>query len=414
MLTDNKRFTKDLTKTVGQKPKKYFKKYRKPALGLPNLFEEQINSYNWLVKEGVKEVFDEFASIEDYSGKKFELQLGELIFDEPKMTSKDARDNKWTYETSLKVRAKLINKTLGTEKEQDIFLTDFPVMTKHGTFIINGVERVIVPQLARSYGVLFTTNIIKGRVLFGSKIIPARGAWIEFETDQDDIVYVRIDRNRKFPATTFLRTVGASSDEDILKLFKGNDKATEAIKKTLEKDPIKEVDEAYLDVYRRLRDGDLATLENAREFVDSILSEERYDLSEVGRFKFNNRFGLPTDKKALKNQTIDKEDLGIIIGHIIDLNHTPDAMEDDIDHLGSRRIRFVGELLQQKVRVGLAQMKRNIQNRMSTIDTSTGLPTNFITPRPLQARIKEFFTTNNSCYRKTCWQNWNIYEPFQH
>lgn len=392
--TKNPRFTKDLTTTVGQKPKKYFAKYRKPQLELPNLFEGQINSFNELVKGGLREVFDEFASIEDYSGKKFELNFGELIFDEPKMTSKQARENKLTYEASLKVRAKLVNKTMGSSKEQDIFLTDFPVMTKHGTFIINGVERVIVPQLARSYGVLFTTNIIKGRVLFGSKIIPARGAWIEFETDADDIVYVRIDRNRKFPATTFLRTIGASTDEQILALFKGNEKATEAIKKTLEKDSITEVDAAYLDVYKRLRDGDLATLDNAREFIDSILSEERYDLSEVGRFKFNNRFGLGTSKKDLDKRTIDKNDIGLIIGHIIELNHTPDAMEDDIDHLGSRRVRFVGELLQQKVRTGLTQMKRNIQNRMSTIDTSTALPTNFVTPRPLQARIKEFFTTN--------------------
>ncbi|HMP85585.1 MAG TPA: DNA-directed RNA polymerase subunit beta, partial [Candidatus Paceibacterota bacterium] len=388
------KIVKDDGLTVGQREKKYFSKYKKPALELPNLFEGQIESFNALLKDGLKEVFKEFSSIEDYTGKKYELQFGDLIFEDPKLSSKESRFNHLTYEAILKVRAKLINKVLGTQKEQDIFLTEFPIMTRHGTFIINGVERVIVPQLARSYGVLFTTNLIRGRILFGSKIIPSRGAWIEFETDQDNVVYVRIDRNRKFLATTFLRVLGAHTDSDILNLFKGKEKAIDGIKKTLAKDSVKEVDVAYLDVYKRLRDGDLINLENAREFVDSILSEERYDLSEVGRFKFNNRFGLPTDKKALQKKNIDKEDIAIIISHIVELNHNPDALADDIDHLGSRRVRFVGELLQQKVRVGLAQMKRNIQNRMSTIDNSNTLPANFVTARPLQARIKEFFTTN--------------------
>jgi DNA-directed RNA polymerase subunit beta len=388
------KFAKDELKTVGQREKKHFKKYRKPPVDLPNLFEGQVESFNWLIKDGLKDVFNEFSSTSDYSGKKFELKLGELIFEKPKLTSREARFNHLTYEASLKVRATLVNKALGTTKEQDIFLSEFPIMTRHGTFIINGVERVIVPQLARSYGVLFTTNLIRGRILFGAKIIPSRGAWIEFETDADNVVYVRVDRNRKFPATTLLRVLGASTDEAILKLFKGHDFAIDALKKTLAKDPVKELEHAYLDIYKRLRDGDLATLENAREFVDSILSVERYDLSEVGRFKFNNRFGLPTDKKSLQKRIIDQDDLALIINHIVELNHNPDAIEDDIDHLGSRRVRFVGELLQQKVRTGLAQLRRNIQNRMSTIDTSTTLPTNFITPRPLQARIKEFFTTN--------------------
>ena len=389
------KFAKNIEeKTIGQRKKKYFSKYRRSVLALPNLFEEQIKSFNAFIQSGLKEVFEEFKEINDYSGKKFTLQYGELVFDKPKMSSWEARKSKLSYEAPLKVRTKLINKTFGTDKEQDIFLVDFPIMTQHGTFIINGVERVIVPQLARSYGVIFTKKIVKDRALFGSKIIPIRGAWIEFETDADDVIYIRIDRNRKFPVTTFLRTLGVSDDKAILALFKGDKKTTEAIKKTLEKDSIKEVDEAFVDIYKRLRDGDLATLENAREFIDSILSEERYDLSEVGRFKFNNRFELPVTKKALQKKVIDLDDITRIISHIIELNHTTDAVEDDIDHLGSRRVRFVGELLQQKVRTGLAQMRRNIQNRMSTIDTTTSLPTNFITPRPLQARVKEFFTTN--------------------
>jgi DNA-directed RNA polymerase subunit beta len=379
--------------TVGMREKKTFGNYRKPFIDLPDLVEGQTNSFEWLIKEGIKEVFDEFSPIQDYSEKKFDLEFTDFEIEKPKYDEKYAKANKLTYEAPLKVTTKLKNKTLGTDKTQEIFMADFPMMTRNGTFIINGVERVIVPQLARSFGVLFNTNLIKGRKYFGSKIIPSRGAWIELETDPDDVVYIRIDKNRKFPITTFLRVIGAETDGDIKALFKSKE-AQEAMKKTLEKDEILDVDSAYLDIYKRLRDGDLATLENAKEFVDSILSEERYDFSKVGRYKFNNRFGLPTTDKALENKTVSLDDFKIIIEHMISLNHTQGAEEDDIDHLGSRRVRFVGELLQQKIRTGMAQMKRNIQNRMSTIDSDTSLPANFISPRPLQARIKEFFTTN--------------------
>ncbi len=380
--------------SVGQRPKKYFSRFSKPAIELPDLFEGQTKSFEWLVKDGIKQVFQEYGSIKDYSEKKFELKFLDFVFEKPKYDDKHAKKQNLTYEAALKVTTKLINKTLGTEKEQEIFLSDFPMMTKYGTFIINGVERVIVPQLARSYGIIFTSQILKGHNLFGAKVIPSRGAWIELETDVEDIVYIRVDKNRKFPVTSFLRVMGAHSDEQILSLFKKNEKAKLAIQKTLEKDSVKTVEDAYLDVYKRLRDGDLATLENAREFVDSVLREDRYDLSEVGRFKFNSRFSLPTDKKSLAIRTITLDDMAVMINHMIHLNHTPGAEADDIDHLGSRRVRFVGELLQQKIRTGMAQMKRNIQNRMSTIDTDTSLPINLITPRPLQARIKEFFTTN--------------------
>ena len=380
--------------SVGHWKKKYFKKYKKPAIDLPNLFEGQINSFKWLIDEGVKEIFDEFSPIEDYSGKKFDLEFVDYKFDKPNMTPEQARENHLTYDAPLKVTAKLVNKTLGKDKEQEIFMSDFPMMTQHGTFIINGVERVIVPQLARSYGAIFTANLIKGRKYFGAKIIPARGAWVEFETDADDIIYVRIDKNRKFPATGLFRILGAKTDKDIIKLFKGNEYAQKGIELTLAKDDAKDINAAYLDIYKRLRDGDLATLENAKEFVDSIFDKERYDFSKVGRYKFNNRFGLPTTEKALEKKTIDLDDIVLIVDHMVKMNHTPGSTEDDIDHLGSRRVRFVGELIQQKIRTGMAQMKRNIQNRMSTIDSDAMLPVNFITPRPLQARIKEFFTTN--------------------
>jgi DNA-directed RNA polymerase subunit beta len=379
---------------VGARKKKYFKNYKQPLLELPDLFDGQVQSFKWLLTDGIKDVLKEFSPVSDYSGKKFEMDFVDFEIEEPKYNDKYARENKLTYEAPIKFKIKLVNKTLGSEKEQEIFMADFPLMTRHGTFIINGIERVVVPQLARSFGVIFTSNLIRGRSYFGAKIIPARGAWIEFETDANDFVYVRIDKNRKFYATTFLRVLGAHTDEQILEIFKDNEKALEGIKKTLKRDEVKSVDAAYLDIYKRLRDGDLVTLDNAKEFVNSIINEERYDFSKVGRFKFNNRFGLATDAKALANKLITLEDIAVIIKHAIELNHTSHAQADDVDHMGSRRVRFVGEMLQQKIRTGMTQMKRNIQNRMSTIETDTVLPMNFISPRPLQARIKEFFTTN--------------------
>jgi DNA-directed RNA polymerase subunit beta len=379
---------------VGKRQKKYFSKYKKPEVDLPNLFEGQTKSFKWLMEEGVQEILDEFSPIEDYSGKKFNMEFISFEMEEPKYDEKYAKANKLTYEAPIKFRVKLNNKTIASEKEQEIFMADFPMMTKHGTFIINGIERVVVPQLARSFGVIFTANNIKGRDYFGAKIIPARGAWIEFESDQNGILYVRIDKNRKFHATILLRVLGVETNEKIKNLFKGDKEALAMIERTLEKDDTKTADDAYIDMYKRLRDGDLANVENAREFIDSILEEERYDFSKVGRFKFNNRFKLPTDEKSLAKRTLGLEDFRIIISHIATLNSTLHAEPDDIDHMASRRVRYVGEMLQQKVRTGMTQIKRNIQNRMSTIETDTTLPINFISPRPLQARIKEFFTTN--------------------
>ena len=208
----------DLKLSVGQRDKKYFSKYRKPILEMPNLFDGQLSSFEWLLKDGIKEVFSEFASIKDYSEKKFELKFVDFVIDPPKLDDRQAKNNKLTYEAQLKVTAKLLNKALGTEKQQEIFLADFPLMTNRGTFIINGVERVVVPQLARLYGILFNSQLLKGHRVFGAKIIPARGAWIELESDLENIIYARVDRNRKFPVTTLLRILGAHTDEQILKL----------------------------------------------------------------------------------------------------------------------------------------------------------------------------------------------------
>ncbi len=361
---------------------------------MPNLVVSQVESFKWLVEKGLKEVFEEFTSIKDFSEKKFQLDFVSFELAEPKLNEYEAKDRKLSYEAPLKVRVKLKNHIMKTEKEQEIFMADLPLMTDHGTFIISGIERVIVPQLARSTGVSFTSQELKGKKTFGAKIIPGRGAWIEIETDADGTMFVRIDRKRKFPVTTLLRAHGVETNDKIKALFSGMPEAMPFLDKTLAKDHTTNLDEAAIEIHRRLRDGDMASAENAREFVQSIFDKERYDLSRVGRFRFNNRFGIKETAKEIERRTLSLQDLVLIISHIVHLNVTPGSQPDDIDHLGSRRVRFVGELFQQKIRVGMAQIKRNIQNRMSTIDTDVTLPVQFISPKPLQARIKEFFTTN--------------------
>ncbi len=380
--------------TNGARPKKYFERFRKPLTQMPNLVVSQVESFKWLIEKGLKEVFDEFSSIKDFSEKKFTLDFVSFELAEAKINEYEAKEKKLSYEAPLKVKVRLKNHIMGTEKEQEIFMADLPLMTNHGTFVISGIERVIVPQLARSTGVSFTVQELKGKRTFGAKIIPGRGAWIEIETDLDGAMYVRIDRKRKFPVTTLLRILGPATNDKIHALFAGKPEAKHFIEKTLLKDHTTTVDEAAIEIHRRLRDGDLASAENALEFVKSIFEKERYDLSRVGRFRFNNRFGGKESAKEMDRRTLSLDDLVTILSHLIELNVTPGAKEDDIDHLGSRRVRFVGELFQQKIRVGMAQIKRNIQNRMSTIDTDVTLPVQFISPKPLQARIKEFFTTN--------------------
>jgi len=281
-------------------------------------------------------------------------------------------------------------------------MSEIPLMTQHGTFIINGVERVIVPQLARSFGVFFTESENKGKKYFGAKIIPARGVWIEIESESDGAIYVRIDKKRKFPVTALLRVMGYDTNETILKAFSVKNELNsnletickETIEISLAKDLAKNLEDSYIEIYKRLRDGDMATSENAKEFINSLFTSERYDLSPVGRYRFNKRFDKKLNEEELTRRTLSKEDLMTVITNIIVLNNTVGAKSDDIDHLGQRRVRFVGEMLQQKVRTGMMQIKRNIQDRMSIIDIDTAMPIHIINQRPLQARIKEFFTTN--------------------
>ena len=324
--------------TTGQMEKKVFSRYAAPRVELPDLIEPQRLSYDWLVKEGIKEILKEYSPISDYSEKKFELSFKKYEVGKPKMTPEEAWANKRTYEAPMKVTVHVKNKVIGVDKEQDIFFTDIPMMTDQGTFIINGVERVVIPQLARSYGIFFVMNEQKGKHFFGAKVIPARGAWVEVESDIDGAAYVRIDRKRKFPITSLLRLFGVETDAEILKLADRahaltgmnkdlRDKTREALhamlQTTLEKDTAKTSEAAAVEVYKRQRDGDLVTPDAAREFIKSIFDPARYDLSEIGRHHFNDRFGLSVDKTADAQRTLGLEDMITILMHITELNLTP-------------------------------------------------------------------------------------------
>ena len=375
--------------------KKYFSKYKDPLIEIPNLVENQIESFEQFITGGLQNAIMEFSPIEDYSEKKFELKFLDFTIEDPEFDEYYARENKETYQARLKARVSLYNKTLDKTKEEEIFLTEIPYMTSHGTFIINGIERVIVPQLARSYGVFFTMDDHVKGPFFGAKVIPARGAWIEFESNKDGAIYVRIDKKRKFAATALLRVFGLETNDEILKAFKGNDVALKQIQDTLAKDTSTDKQEAYADVYRRIRDGEVASPDALVEYFEAIFGDTLYDLSEVGRYHFNKRFDKTLPKKGgAYEQTLSADDLVIIMTKIAEMNVDRHAKADDIDHLGSRRVRFVGELLEQKVRQALSQMKRNIKDRMSTVDNDTTTAMTLVNQRPFQARVKEFFATS--------------------
>jgi len=395
---------------AGERPQKYFGRFRAPLVKLPSLVESQIQSFRDFVEGGAERVFEEFSSISDHSNKKFDLKLVKFTFGDVRWDEQYAKNFNRTYEAPLSMVARLKNKTTGEEKEQEIFLADFPWMTAHGTFIINGVERIVVPQLARSYGVFFEPVPSKGKNYFSAKIIPARGVWIEIESDPDGAIYVKIDRKRRFPVTSLLRALGLASDKEMLARFEKT-AAKEAIAATLGHDHAKTADEAFVEIYRRLRDGDMATADNARTHVQSTLSAERYDLSRVGRFHFNRRFGLATGEKDLVNATLTADDVARIVAHIAELNANPNAEGDDIDHLGFRRVRFVGELLEQRMRIGLSRMKRNIQDRMAMVEPETSNPVSFVNPRPFQAAIREFFTTDQL---SQLMQQYNTLDEIEH
>lgn len=375
--------------------KKYFSKYRASPMALPNLVEIQTESYGRFLKEGLRALLCEVSPIKDYNETEFNLDLVDYSLDEPKCDEYFAKAHNLSYEAPLRAKVRLTNKQTKEVKEQEIFLADLPLMTDHGTFVINGVERVFVSQLSRSFGVYFSVNILRGEKYFGAKIIPSRGAWLEMETELDNAIYVRIDRKRKLPVSVLLKVFGFSKNSEIEEVFSKIDIGERRyLKSTLEKDPTANPEEAYLEVYKCLRPGEPAAPDTAKEFIDAMFGPERYDLSAVGRYKFNRRLNLPTDKIKESPKTLSRGDLVAVISNIINSNNNPLAEPDDIDHLGNRRIRTVGELLEQRLRVGLARLRRIAQDRMSTLDPVTLTSAQLVNARPFAAVLKEFFMTN--------------------
>ena len=431
---------------------------------LKDLLEIQKKSYKWFIDEGIKEVFQDLFPVENFSGT-LSLEFGDYHFDEPKYSIKESKDRETTYSAPLRVEVRLFNRETGEVKEQEIFMGDMPMMTDSGTFVINGAERVIVSQLVRSPSVYFSREIDKnGRELITNQIIPNRGTWLEFEVDARDVLYVRIDRTRKVPITTLLRAFGLSSDEEILKMFGEDD----YLKNTIAKDSTKNTDEALIEIYEKLRPGEPATLDSSKnQIITRFFDEFRYDLSKVGRYKFNRKlnvsdrllnqtlaeditdgkkvvlekgtvitkanigelnealakgFGVvdskineeldsfgkvqivkicdPADKKKKllvigNDQNIDIKRLTISdvyasVSYYLNLLHGVGNF-DEIDHLGNRRIRQVGELLQNQFRIGVSRMERVIRERMTTQEMEEVTPKTLINIRPVTAAMKEFF-----------------------
>ena len=373
--------------------RKFF--HKQLVVSLPNLIEAQSDAYQWFLEKGLRELFDEINPINDFTGKDLELSLTDYYLDEPKTDELTAKNKNISYEAPLRAKARLVIKKTGEIKEQEIYLGDFPVMTERGTFVINGVERVVVSQLIRSSGVFFTMEYQKGKKLFGAKLIPNRGAWLEIDTGLDGVLNVRIDRKRKIPITGLLRAFGMEKNESILKTFKDVDTGdVKFIEESLAKDTTKNQAEGYKEIYKRIRPGDLATAENAKQLVESMFFNfEKYDFGSVGRYRLNQRLNVNREDNE-ENRILLVEDLVLIIKEIIRLNNDPHAIADDIDHLGNRRVRGVGELVQNKLRIGMARMARNIKDRMSTCDVETVVPGQLINSRPVAAAIKEFFSSS--------------------
>jgi len=362
-------------------------------LDLPNLVDHQNRSFQWFVEEGLGELLAEISPIDDYTNTKLSLSFKDYHFEEPKLTEAEARDNNISFDAPLKATVELTNKVTGEVKDQEIYLGDYPWMTERGTFVINGAERVVVSQLIRSAGVFFTADARGTSNLYGAKVIPGRGAWLEFETAASGALYVKIDRKRKIPITTLLRALGMS-DAAMKDAFKHVDQGElNYLEATLEKDTARGANEALIGVYRRLRPGDLATVDNARSLLENMFYNfKRFDFSRVGRYKINKRLNLdiPNTKE---NRIMRLEDLVAIIAEIIRLNNTQEPA-DDIDSLANRRVKLVGELVQRQFRIGLLRMERNTKDRMSMSEIETVTPGQLINARPIVAAVREFFASS--------------------
>jgi DNA-directed RNA polymerase subunit beta len=403
------------------------------VIALPHLIQIQVDSYEIFKREGLRELFDEISPIADFTGNRLEMRFADYSFGEPKYDQEECRERDATFSAPLKVNVELLVKETGEIKEQEIFMGDFPLMTEKGTFIINGAERVVVSQLVRSPGVYLTLerDATSGRDLCYAKLIPNRGAWLEFETSNKDVVAVKVDRKRKIPITTLLRAIDEpdilpkhpsmkgirelqkqieeaktereadkvrnqlnhllGTNERVAAMFEDIDDNEDHryIKSTLDRDPGSEnKEEALLEFYRRLRPGDPPTIENAKQLINSLFfNARRYDLGKVGRYKVNKRLGRPN---ATQDRVLEPRDLIAIVREIVRMNNGL-GRSDDIDHLGNRRVRTVGELIQNQFRIGLLRMERVIRERMTITDPAETAPSQLINIRPVVASIKEFF-----------------------
>ena len=386
----------------GLTKRKYFTRHS-DVLDMPDLIGHLKGSWEWMATKGLGEVFQEVNPINDYTGEKLTLNFKSYRFGEPKQSDREAMRDNTTYEAPLYVVTELINHTTGEVKESELFMGDYPWMTDRGTFIVNGTERVIISQLIRSNGVYFDAEQVGDRRYYGARIIPGRGVWFQFETDEHGVIWVRIDRRRKVAVTTLLRALGYSTNQSIEELFtKVNTGDVDYIKNTIEKDESRTTNEALTDVFRRLRPGDLATVKNARERIEAAFFDfHRFDISRVGRYKMNQRLddikkelGMPTNlADTPENRVLLKDDLIAIIGEIIRLNNTQEPA-DDVDAFYNRRVRLVGELVVQQFRRGMGRLGRYIRDKMSVADLATVTPAQLINPRPVAAAVREFFAAS--------------------
>ena len=358
-----------------------------------SLIDVQIQSYRWFLTEGLAELLKEMSPITDFSGKKMELNFLGHTFDAPKYDPATCKRRNLSFEAAMKAQVQLINKETGEIKEQDVFLGSIPLMTSSGTFIVGGIERVVVSQLVRSPGVFFS-SMPEFPKHHAAKVIPKRGVWMEIETDRRGIITCKIDRKRKIPITQLLRVFGYVTDADIIDLFKDVVKADkDYILATLDKDPIRTVEESYQSIYRKIRPGDLATAENAKSLIDALFFDfKKYDVGAIARYKLNRRFDLNTPNDE-EHRTFQVADFIQILKELIRLNNGESA-PDDIDHLSNRRVRSVGELVQNKYRVGLMRTERIMKDRMTVMDLETVTPTQLINCRPITAALREFFASS--------------------
>src|SRR4051794_4829800 len=368
------------------------------VLPIPNLIELQLNSFNWFIENGLRELLDEISPIQDFTGRVMELRFREYEFEAPKYDELECRTRDLTFSKPLYVDVELRIKETGEIQSQRVYMGDFPTMTDQGTFIINGAERVVVSQLVRSPGVYYTAteDPATGKPLYSAKVIPNRGAWLEFETGARGQLYVKVDRKRKLEATKLLRAVGYENNEEMVGLFSRIDTGETAyIASTLEKDSTSTRQEALIEVYKKLRPGDPPTGDNAEKLVESLFFNfRRYDLGRVGRYKFNKKLDPVSERMGISlprdGRTITREDIAAIVGQLIELN-TGLGTADDIDHLGNRRIRANGELIQNAFRVGLLRMERVVKERMTIQEIDKATPNALINIRPVVAAMKEFF-----------------------